>query len=210
MSIEPKLAFTPAFTFIPIKTADGAQIMLRQVEDWGQTAKKLRKLTATQNSLEAMKYYHSNVVAMTIQSVLKEDGILPDRDHLFCLDEKKTIQACMLASLSENNKSYLEIELLMTNPANLKISAFTVTGSSHRVQNAGMACLIHAMKMCVERNLSGIVVKPLESAIGFYQRYGFSKAEIKGYHPEDYWFLSKDQFASHAACIQFMTNALPI
>ena len=77
-------------------------------------------------------------------------------------------------SLSQVFNNYLEIDFLLTNPINILSH---ITQDIEHVRGVGIACMVEAMKNCVSRNLSGLVVKPLRSAVGFYLRVGFSKSQ---------------------------------
>lgn len=99
-----------------------------------------------------------------------------------CFDALNQQQAIAVAS-EENKistqKSHLYVNLLATNPINIRSS---LNKEEKKVTGAGTALISHLAKVCLQENKKELQVTSLDSALPFYIKLGFHQSTPNSYH----------------------------
>jgi histone acetyltransferase (RNA polymerase elongator complex component) len=149
--------------------------MLRNWKDSCDSIAEKKSSTKTDRMILASAKQISEMVRRTI--------IAKKCDDLFlCKDAKygtvlaiATTKKARYHLMGRERESFLEIEGLVSNPANLAISIHT-----DRIRGAGSALIERIKQVAKEKLCLGTLVISLASAERFYRKMGFEEARLEG------------------------------
>lgn len=167
-------------------TLENCERIQKIVSLWIDLAEKNNNL-ATENRI----YEYSNIHCSSLEIIWGIDHdlnqrILSHKTEFSLLDEEYDFNAIILSKDQDNNpqaialltlvekslendiKPSIVLELLATNPNNIK-SPGNTTGKS----GAGTSIITYLAKLCIEKKYDKIHLQPVDSSIEFYKKFSF-------------------------------------
>ncbi len=120
------------------------------------------------------RFYDSSVISHRISGRL--DLKLPTDRVFLCIDDENVMQSIAIVEndgpgLFISDGRSLSIKYLASHPNNIRHSVNSKEKS--RVPGAGTALVHHIFQTCIKEGKDGVLLQPIDSSTGFYQKLGF-------------------------------------
>ena len=159
-------------------TLELRSILSRIADLWSALAKYWAQLSKKQHLIDIVEFESSKKICDYIRFFIQEKSTEIDGfifDALVAYDpENGVIQA--MAIISEKERE-LKLELLATNPYNIRSSHTTLNNLTRTSQAASSIVISLKNKVTQSAWLSGITLQPTPTSIGFYKKLGFETVE---------------------------------
>ena len=172
----PVRSFNQQLRVHRFSSSEEIQTFTHTLIKWSQQAQALWEASERERYDETALYWGSlSISNLLVQKFTKPD--LDKNEYYVCLDQSDNPQGCMVLSQKRAAhpdgayRNHVEIKLLMTDPDNI---ASPISDLARRVSGVGSALERIAEMVCIEKNLDGVILDPLQTAVGFYIRHEFS------------------------------------
>lgn len=158
-----------------LEDVDQIRSFVDELSRWNKTAQILLERANIKRIPEKDRYWDAVKVANILIPKFRNPEI-DQFEYLICMDQSGQLQGCMMLSeingkdVEGNDRLFLEIKYLMSRPQNILSS---LLNQAFRVAGVGRALIKTAEEICRNKNLDGLFINPVASAIGFYERVGF-------------------------------------